>query len=30
MRVMPMHRLFGITNETYRERIGKESPRLQV
>ena len=30
MRVMPMHGLFGMTNETYRERIGKESPRLQV
>ena len=30
MRVMPMHGLFGITNETYRERIGKEAPRLQV
>ena len=30
MRVMPMHGLFGMTNETYRERIGKEAPRLQV
>ncbi len=30
MRVMPMHGLFGMTNDTYRERIGKESPRLQV
>lgn len=30
MRAMPMHGLFGLTNETYRERIGKEAPRLQV
>ncbi len=30
MRVMPMHGLFGMTNEIYRERIGKEFPRLQV
>ena len=30
MRVMPMHGLFCMTNETYRERIGKEAPRLQV
>ena len=30
MRVMPMHGPVGMTNETYRERIGKESPRLQV
>ena len=26
MRVMPMHGLFGITNETYRELISKEAP----
>ena len=30
MRVMPMHGLFGMTNETYRERIRQETPRVSV
>lgn len=30
MRVMPMHNLFGMTGETYRERIGKETPRVNL
>ena len=28
LRVLPMHGLFGMSQETYRERIGKESPRI--
>ena len=30
MRVMPMHGLFGMNEETYRERIRKETPRVSL
>ena len=30
MRVMPMHGLFGINEETYRERIRRETPRVSL
>lgn len=30
MRVMPMHSIFGMTGEAYRERIGKETPRVNL
>ena len=30
MRVLPMHGLFGMNEETYRERIRKETPRVSV
>ena len=30
MRVMPMHNLFGMTGEAYRERIGNETPRVNL
>ncbi len=30
MRVLPMHGLFGMSNETYRERIRKEPPRVSL
>ncbi len=30
MRVMPMHNLFGMTGDDYRERIGKETPRINL
>ena len=30
MRVMPMHGLFGMNEETYRERIRQETPRVRV
>lgn len=28
LRYIPMHRLFGMNPETYRERISKETPRV--
>ncbi|MFQ6030340.1 MAG: hypothetical protein ACE5Q6_22935 [Dehalococcoidia bacterium] len=30
MRILPMHGLFGMSGETYRERIQKEPPRLSL
>ena len=30
MRVLPMHGLFGMSAETYRERISQEAPRTSV
>ena len=30
MRVMPMHGLFGMNEETYRERIRQETPRVSI
>ena len=30
MRMMPMHNLFGISDATYRERISKETPRVNL
>ncbi|MCH7606421.1 MAG: hypothetical protein IH962_04635 [Chloroflexi bacterium] len=30
MRLLPTHGLFGMSAETYRERISKETPRVSV
>ncbi len=30
MRILPMHGLFGMSAETYRERIRKEPPRVSL